>query len=81
MCQAHLVFPAANLRLQPSSMSTTEGDQQSLKDEIADLERRLRGAKSRLSSSDAIETLPTLANDAGSLSLRSQVLEKSLMLS
>ncbi|KAF2790279.1 hypothetical protein K505DRAFT_311726 [Melanomma pulvis-pyrius CBS 109.77] len=45
-------------------MSTTDSDQQSLKDEIADLERRLQDAKSRLSPSDAIETLPTLANDA-----------------
>ncbi|KAF2715186.1 hypothetical protein K504DRAFT_457353 [Pleomassaria siparia CBS 279.74] len=45
-------------------MGTTDSDQQSLEDEIADLEKRLQDAKSRLSPSTAGETLPPHANDA-----------------
>jgi hypothetical protein len=60
-------------------MSTTDGDQQSLKDEIAELERRLHDVKSRLNPRDSIETLPTLANDAGSLSFRLSILETILI--
>ncbi|KAF2253832.1 hypothetical protein BU26DRAFT_501954 [Trematosphaeria pertusa] len=43
---------------------TMSADQQSLRDEIADLERRLEDAKSRLSPSTVISTNPTPANDA-----------------
>ncbi|KAF2174476.1 hypothetical protein K469DRAFT_614298 [Zopfia rhizophila CBS 207.26] len=44
-------------------MSITSGDEQSLKDEIADLERRLRDAKVRLYQNDSITVSPTPAND------------------
>lgn len=51
-------------------MTSPAADQQSLKDEIADLERRLHDAKVRLNESDtpAIATAP--ASDAGMLSHR-----------
>jgi urease accessory protein len=46
-------------------MTSTASDQQSLKDEIADLERRLRDAKAQLTHSDVAPVPPTPYNDTG----------------
>jgi hypothetical protein len=47
---------------------TTPDSQQSLKDEIVDLERRLQDAKSRLNARDGLATSQQYASDAGTLS-------------
>jgi hypothetical protein len=46
-------------------MPSTSSDQQSLKDEIADLERRLHAAKAQLTHSDVAPVPPTPYNDTG----------------
>ena len=46
-------------------MTTPCADQQPLKDEIADLERRLQDAKARLEQRDVVPPTPAVANDAG----------------
>lgn len=51
-------------------MTSPPADQQSLKDEIADLERRLRNAKAQLNDSDTAPIVPVPSNDAGMLSLQ-----------
>jgi hypothetical protein len=50
---------------QLSLMTTIVPDQQSLKDEIADLERRLKDAKARLNSNSHVDAPSTPASDTG----------------
>lgn len=50
-------------------MSTTPGDQQALETEIAELEKRLQDAKSRLNQGVAFEACLAPANDGGAFPL------------
>ncbi|KAF2679008.1 hypothetical protein K458DRAFT_122121 [Lentithecium fluviatile CBS 122367] len=59
-----LILQSAIVRLPPPLMTPPANDQQSLKDEIADLERRLEDAKARLSPNSAIEQVSTPTTDA-----------------
>lgn len=58
------------LKLPHHQSMTTPDSQQSLKDEIADLERRLQDAKSRLKGTDSPATSLQSSSDAGTLSTR-----------
>lgn len=50
-------------------MTSSPANQQSLRDEIAELERRLRDAKEQLNSQQGVSTPQTIDNGAGPLSL------------
>jgi hypothetical protein len=63
----HVVPPNARVFI-ITPMAAPAVDQQSLKDEIADLERRLRDAKAQLGDCCVASTVSSPANDAGMLS-------------
>jgi urease accessory protein len=63
----HVVPPHARV-FTTIPMTAPGADQQSLKDEIADLERRLRDAKAQLSDDIAVTTVSSPADDTGILS-------------
>lgn len=54
----------------PLSMTSSPASQQSLHDEIAELERRLRDAKAQLNKQQGVSTPRTTDNGAGPYSLR-----------
>jgi len=66
--QGPISYLSARASFHTFSMTSTSADQQSLKDEIADLEKRLRDAKAQLNDCSVAATSATPKNDAGTLS-------------
>jgi hypothetical protein len=65
--QAAMV-PSYSRNIVTVTMSSPLVDQQSLKDEIASLERRLRDVKAQLNDDSVASIAPTATKDAGTLS-------------
>ena len=68
MPPSHHPLPFVLRILLNTPMTSPPVDQQSLKDEIADLERRLHDAKAQLSDEGAASSFSSPAQDAGTLS-------------
>lgn len=68
MSPSRHVVPSNARVFNTTPMTVPHVDQQSLKDEIADLERRLRDAKAQLSNDSVASTVSSPANDAGTIS-------------